>query len=80
MDNLSTGQAWSNITNVLIGTTNDWDGASNTTAITGQEGHTSSAAKLYEDYTNADYGTGTYSDWYLPSIAELNHVWNIFTI
>jgi len=78
MVDLSTSQAWSNITTTLIGTTNDWDGASNTTAITGQSGHTSSAAKLCEDYTNTNYGTGTYSDWYLPSVAELNHVWNNF--
>jgi len=78
MVDLSTSQAWSNITSTLIGTTNDWDGASNTTAIAGQSGHSSSAAKLCIDYTNADYGTGTYGDWYLPSIAELNHVWNNF--
>ncbi|HAL64954.1 MAG TPA: hypothetical protein DCP10_05245 [Bacteroidales bacterium] len=75
--NISTGQAWSNLT-TLIGTTNDWDGANNTLAIIGQSGHTSSAAKFCDDYTNADYGTGTYSDWYLPSVAELNHVWNNF--
>lgn len=77
MVDLSTSQTWSNITSTLIGT-NDWDGASNTTAIIGQNGHTGSAAKLCEDYTNTNYGTGTYSDWYLPSIAELNHVWNNF--
>ena len=78
MVDLSTAQAWSNITATLIGTTNDWDGVTNTTAIIEQGGHTSSAAKLCNDYTNADYGTGTYSDWYLPGIAELNHVWNSF--
>lgn len=80
MFDLSTSQVWSNITSTLIGTTaqSDWDGNANTTAIIGQSGHTSSAAKLCADYTNADYGTGVYSDWYLPSIAELNHVWNNF--
>jgi hypothetical protein len=78
MVDLSTSQAWSNVTSTLIGTTNDWDGPNNTTAITGQSGHTSSAAKLCTDYTNANFGTGTYSDWYLPSVAELNHVWNNF--
>ncbi len=78
MTDLSASQEWSNITNISIGTTNDWDGANNTTAITSQSGHTNSAAKLCEDYTNAEYGTGTFSDWYLPSIAELNHVWNNF--
>ncbi|MFT3739089.1 MAG: DUF1566 domain-containing protein [Breznakibacter sp.] len=76
MVDLSLSSKWSNITSMAIDTTNDWDGASNTTAITGQSGHTSSAAQLCADYTNADYGTGTYNDWYLPSIGELNHVWN----
>jgi hypothetical protein len=78
MVDLSTSQAWSNIPHTSIGTTNDWDGVSNTAAIIGQSGHTSSAAKLCDDYTNADYGTGIYSDWYLPGIAELNHLWNNF--
>ncbi len=78
MVDLSTAQAWSNIANTLIGTTNDWDGAGNTTVIIGQSGHTSSAAKLCDDYTNTDYGTGTYSDWYLPSNAELKHIWGNF--
>ncbi len=76
MVDLSTSQAWSDVTNTLIGTTNDWDGATNTAEIIGQSGHTSSAAKLCADYTNADYGTGIFSDWYLPGIAELNHIWN----
>jgi hypothetical protein len=78
MVDLSTNQQWSNVTNTLIGTTNDWDGATNTSAIIEQSGHTSSAAQLCTDYTNDDYGTGIFSDWYLPSVAELNHVWNNF--
>jgi hypothetical protein len=78
MVDLSTSQQWSNVTNTLIGTTNDWDGAANTSAIIEQSGHTSSAAQLCTDYTNDDYGTGIFSDWYLPSVAELNHVWNNF--
>ena len=78
MIDLSTKQAWSNVKRTLIGNTNDWDGTSNTTVIISQGGHTSSAAKLCKDYMNADYGTGIYNDWYLPSIAELNHVWNNF--
>jgi hypothetical protein len=75
MVDLSTNQIWSNISNVLIGT-NYWDGLNNTDAIIGQAGHTSSAAKLCDDYTNANYGTGIFSDWYLPSISELNYIWN----
>jgi hypothetical protein len=78
MVDLSVSQTWSNITSTLIGTTSDWDGATNTAAITSQGGHTSSAAKLCADYTNTNYGTGIYSDWYLPSVAELNHIWNNF--
>jgi len=72
----STSKLWSDISMTLLGTTNDWDGESNTTAITGQVNHTTSAAKLCEDYTNANYGTGIYSDWYLPSRTELYHIWN----
>ncbi len=77
MADLSTSYVWSNITTIL-GTTNSWDGAGNTTIITGQSGHTNSAAKLCEDYINNDYGTGIYSDWYLPSAAEMNLIWNSF--
>ena len=76
MVDLSAAPPWSNITTAAVGTTNHWDGANNTIVIIGQTGHTSSAAQLCDDYTNADYGTGTYSDWYLPSITELNLIWN----
>lgn len=62
------GAAWSNIINIEIGASAQsmTDGASNTTAITGQAGHTSSAAKLCEDYAG-----GSFTDWYLPSNREL---------
>jgi hypothetical protein len=76
MIDLSSSQAWSNVIDTEIGTTNDWDGANNTLAIIGQNGHSSSAAQLCSDYINADYGTGSFDDWYLPSFAELNHLWN----
>jgi hypothetical protein len=78
MIDLSTAQAWSNVTTTLIGTTaqSDWDGLTNSNAIIGQGGHTGSPAKLCLDYTNADYGTGIFPDWYLPSIGELNDLWN----
>lgn len=75
MVDLSAGHVWTNVTQV-IGSTNDWDGSTNTDSIIAQDGHTSSAAKLCADYVNADYGTGVYNDWYLPSIAELNYVLN----
>jgi hypothetical protein len=67
---------WSNVVS-LIGLTaqSDWDGQSNTNAIIAQAGHTGSAAKLCDDYTNVNYGTGAYSDWYLPSLHQLVKLW-----
>jgi hypothetical protein len=74
MADLSTGMTWSNVTSTLIGPSaqSDWNGQGNTNAIIGQSGHTTSAAKLCHDYINQDYGTGVYSDWYLPSTDQLS--------
>jgi len=74
----STNTEWSNVSTIAVDTTNEWDGASNTIAILLQSGHLNSAAKLCADYVNVEYGNGTYNDWYLPSITELNHIWNFF--
>jgi hypothetical protein len=70
---LSTGQVWSNINQTLIGPSaqSSWDGLSNSNAIVGQAGHTSSAAALCLNSTN-----GGQSDWYLPSIDELSLLWH----
>jgi hypothetical protein len=70
---LSTSQAWSNIDQTLIGATaqSSWDGLSNSNAIVGQAGHTNSAAALCLNSTN-----GGQNDWYLPSVQELNMLWN----
>ena len=70
---LSTSQVWSNIDSTIIGTSaqSSWDGLSNSNAIIGQAGHTSSAAALCLNSNN-----GGQSDWYLPSIQELNMLWN----
>jgi hypothetical protein len=59
---------WSNITNILVGTTGTaiGTGQANTTAIVGQSGYTGGAAWLCNDLTE-----GGYSDWYLPSKDEL---------
>ena len=78
MVDLDTNQVWSNVTDVLIGNAaqSHWNGFGNSMAIVNQQGHVTSAAKLCLDYTNNDYGTGTFSDWYLPAIAELNHLGN----
>lgn len=70
---LSTSQVWSNVTTTLIGATaqSSWDGLSNSKAIVAQAGHTNSAAALCLNSTN-----GGQSDWYLPSVQELNMLWN----
>jgi hypothetical protein len=70
---LSTAQVWSNIPSDLIGATAQsiWDGLSNSNAIVGQAGHTSSASALCLNSTN-----GAQSDWYLPSVQELSMLWN----
>ena len=69
----STFQSWSNLNNTLIGTSaqSSWDGLSNSNAIVGQAGHTSSAAALCLNSTNNGQ-----SDWYLPSIDELSLLWH----
>jgi hypothetical protein len=69
LNDLSTSQAWSNITTTLIGSTaqSSWNGLSNSNAITSQAGHTNSAAALCLNSNN-----GGQSDWYLPSIDELS--------
>jgi hypothetical protein len=69
---LSTAQLWSNI-DTLIGASAQsiWDGLSNSNAIVGQTGHINSAASLCLNSNN-----GGQSDWYLPSIQELNMLWN----
>jgi hypothetical protein len=78
MIDISSSQKYSNISTTLIGQTaqSDWDGLSNSIAIIGQSGHTSSAAQTCLDYTNEDYGTGIFSDWYLPSRTVFNDLRN----
>ena len=53
-------------TSIEVGT-----GQANTIAMMNQTGFTGGAAKVCDDYVNADTGTGVYSDWYLPSKNEL---------
>jgi len=70
---LSTSQVWSNMDQTMIGPSaqSTWDGLNNSIAIVNQVGHTNSAAEICLNSTN-----GGRSDWYLPSIQELNMLWN----
>ena len=70
---LSSAHVWSNLQYPLIGPSAQslWDGLSNSNAIVGQAGHTSSASALCLNSTN-----GAQSDWYLPSIDELSLLWH----
>lgn len=78
MVDLSASQEWSNVGDVEIGddAQSIWNGLGNSQAIIGQQGHVTSAAKLCLDYVNADYGTGTYDDWFLPSTGQAKHLLN----
>jgi hypothetical protein len=69
---LSTGTTYSDIT-TLIGSTAQslTDGKANTVAILAQSANALIAARLCDNYTNTQTGTGVYSDWYLPAILEL---------
>jgi hypothetical protein len=68
-----TETTWSNVLSTMIGTSaqSSWNGLTNSNAIVAQAGHTSSAAKLC-----LDLDSGGQTDWYLPSIQELNMLWN----
>jgi hypothetical protein len=77
LEDLSTSSQYSNVS-TLIGTSaqSDWNGYQNSNAIINQPGHTGSGAQICENYTNNDYGTGIYNDWYLPSIDQLSIIYN----
>jgi hypothetical protein len=63
--------AWSNITAAVSGASSDFRGDTNTNTIIAQSGHSTSAAKLCKDYNG-----GGYTDWYLPSVFEMNQAFN----
>lgn len=73
LTDIGTLEAWSNVS-ALIGTSaqSPTNGQLNTNAIITQSGHTTSAAKLCDNYSN-----GGYSDWYLPAVWELNQCYNV---
>lgn len=74
---LSTSQVWSD-KNGWVLSYDPIDGVANTALILAQQGQTSSAARLCDQYVNNDYGTGVFDDWYLPAIEELSYVKNNF--
>ena len=71
LNDQGTEEPWSNITTSFADATSTWDGASNTDVIISQVGHTVSAASLCKSLND-----GGYNDWYLPSVQELNILWN----
>jgi hypothetical protein len=73
---LTFGTSWSNVTSSLIGLYEYDDGVVNTNAIINQAGHSSSAAKLCDDFSS-----GGFNDWYLPSAYELKLIFdNVYTL
>jgi len=77
MVNLGSPKEWSDETGVLpnLLAKSDRDGQSNTAIIVSRS-DVQGAARTCRDYVNVNYGTGVYSDWYLPSREEMNCLWN----
>lgn len=71
LEDVSASTVWSNVTSTTASTTSEHNGVANTNGIIGQSSHTNSAAQLCKDYRG-----GGFSDWYLPSLTELNHGFN----
>ena len=69
--NSSATYSWSNILATASNATSEHNGSSNTNTIITQPGHLTSAAKVCDDYTG-----GGFTNWYLPSVTELNHGFN----
>jgi hypothetical protein len=70
------GSTWGDTTLIGITAQSLTDGQANTIAIVSQSVNTVTAANLCFDYVNPDSGTGVYSDWYLPSMRELEACYN----
>jgi len=69
--NSSATYSWSNITATASNATSEHNGSSNTNTIITQPGHSTSASKICDDYTG-----GGFTNWYLPSVTELNQGFN----
>lgn len=66
---------WSNI-NATGSATSSYNGLANSTYIIAQGAGTTNGAYVCLNYTNPNYSTGTFSDWYLPSVTEMQQVAN----
>lgn len=79
IDEVSSGSVWCNKNmvkhNVDANDITYGGGAANTSAIINHANHTTSAAKLCNDYTITVAGTA-YNDWYLPNTTEFNLLYN----
>lgn len=75
IEDVSAASQWSNVTSIAPTATSMHKGESNTSAIIAQASHTTSAAKLCDDYAG-----GGFTDWYLPSAFEMNHAFNAASI
>lgn len=72
---LISDSVWSNVTDTSVATsTAIGTGQSNTTNIINQTGHTTSAAKLCDEYSVISNGI-VYDDWFLPSRYEIQEMW-----
>jgi len=71
LDDLDGGSGiqWYNGSNNVTAATNPYEGATNTSAIVGNQGGGSYAAKICDDYS-----AGGFTDWYLPSNVELKEI------
>ena len=74
LTNLSTALPWSSVTAVLLPSTSFYDGLTNTNAIIAQTG--ASATTLYAAGIARLFAGGAFTDWYLPSLWELNTCYN----
>ena len=75
LEDVSASSQYSNVTNVASSATSDFKGEANQTIIIGQSGHTTSATKLCDNYAG-----GGFTDWYLPSVFEMNQAFNAGSI
>ena len=75
LEDVSASSQWSNVTTAGASALSDFKGEANQTIIIGQSGHTTSAAKLCDDYAG-----GGFTDWYLPSVFEMNQAFNAGSI